>query len=335
MSRNQKFFEGMRSFVTFFLIFGLWPSWKEISDYKIVLIGYSIFSILLVVGVFISAIVVNKVLDDNTLSTAIAYSFLLSILATHLIIVLQALFYRKTLVRLMNKFAYVDKLFSNKLQIQISYGKECKAMWIRFVLLLSTFVLIKLMLIAHLHQTSRLSIFWYHCLFSIWLLRLRCVQVLFFIYLLRSRLLLVNGKLKEILTAIGVPDDIHDGILSKSKNTIFVLDNLFTRHTVYDRLLYLKQIYAELYEICELINITFGWSLLAITTQAFIDFTSNSYWTFLALEQQTPDIGNAFDCISLLVPIVIILITMAYYCSSCTRSVCSLHVRRLHDFHLN
>lgn len=53
----------------------------------------------------------------------------------------------------------------------------------------------------HLHYLERLSSFWYHCLFSIWIMRLRCVQVLFFAFLLRSRLILVNDKIEEILTA--------------------------------------------------------------------------------------------------------------------------------------
>lgn len=322
MTKRKSFFEEMRSFVAFFLIFGLWPSWKETTEHQSLLIGYSIFSISLVFGVFLSAIIVNKVLEDNTLSTAVAYSFLLSILATHLIIVVQALFYRKALVRLMNKFTYIDKLFTNKLQIYISYTQEKYALWMRFIIILAAFVLIKCALIIHLHYSERLSSFWYHCLFSIWLLRLRGIQVLFFVYSLRSRLVLVNEKLKEILLAIGVPDDINMNCTQiKPKHIVFVLDTSFTRNSIYDRLLNLKQIYAELYEICELINITFGWSLLAIITQAFIDFTSNSYWTFLALEQTKPDISNALDCISLLVPIVIMLSTMAYYCSSCTRSV--------------
>lgn len=320
MSRRKSFFDEMRSFVVFYLIFGLWPSWKELNEYKYLLIGYSIFSISLVFGVFLSAIFINKVLEDNTLSSAVAYSFLLSILATHLVIVVQALFYRKALVRLMNKFTYVDKLFNQKLQIFISYKQERRQLWMRFIIILGILVSIKFALIIHLQWRGQLVSFWYHCFYSIWVNRIRCVQVLFFVYSLRSRLILVNEKLREILSAIGVPDNVNY-IQPKPKNVVFVLDTSFTRHSIYERLLNLKEIYAELYEICELINITFGWSLLAIITQAFIDFTSNSYWTFLALEQPVPDIQHALDCICLLIPIVLMLGTMAYFCSSCSRSV--------------
>lgn len=312
----------MRGFIAFFLIFGLWPTWQT-TKYKKLLVIYSIFSILLVFGIFLSAIYINKVLEDNTLSTAVAYSFLFSILSTHLIIVLQSLFNRKTQMKLIQKFSYVDRLFNTKLQIFLSYQREKKALLIRLSSLLLTFIGVKIALLIHLHYIDRLNSFWYHCLFSIWIMRLRCVQVLFFVYLLRTRLILVNDKVKEILAARNIrtvnTNQLHP--TTDSRNVVFVLDTSNAKYSTYDRLLNLKQIYGELYEICELINITFGWSLLAIITQCFIDFTSNSYWTFLALEQKIPDTANAIDCISLLIPIVIVLSLMAYYCSSCSRYV--------------
>lgn len=303
MTIKTTFIDEMRGFIAFFLIFGLWPTWQT-TKYKSWLVLYSVFSILLVFGIFLSAIYINEVLEDNTLSTAVAYSFLFSILTTHLIIVLQSLLYRKSQTKLIQKFSQVDRLFNTKLHIFMSYRKEKQALFIRFSLLLLLFVAIKVGLMVHLHHMNRLGSFWYHCLFSIWIMRLRCVQVLFFVYLLRARLILVNDKVKEILAA----RNLHTG-------------NTNAKYSTYYRLLNLKQIYGELYEICELINITFGWSLLAIITQCFIDFTSNSYWTFLALEQPVPDTANAVDCIGLLVPIVIILSLLAYYCSSCSRYV--------------
>lgn len=332
MSAKISFFEEMRIFIGIFLIFGIWPTWQT-TRYKYVFIIYSIFSISIVFGIFLSAIYINKVLEDNTLSTAVAYSFLLSILATHLIIVLQSLFYRKSQTKLIQKFSNVDRLFSTKLQIFMSYQKEKTAMFIRFSSLLFAFVSIKVALMFHLHYSGRLSNFWYHCLFSIWIMRLRCVQVLFFVYLMRARLILISDKVKEILAAKANNTNQFD-IIGDTRNIVFVLDTSAAKYSVYDRLLSLKQIYGEIYEICELINNQFGWSLLAIITQCFIDFTSNSYWTFLALEQQTPDIGSAINCVSLLIPIVIILSLMAYYCSSCSRYVIQFHPKsfRIHTY---
>lgn len=322
MVSKTTFFDEMRAFIAFFLVFGLWPSCQTIKFKKILLL-YSIFSIGLVFAIFISAIYINKVTEDSTLTVAVAYSFILSILATHLIIVVQSLFNRKSQMKLLQKFAHVDRLFSTKLQIYISYRKEKSALLIRMLILLTIFVSIKLSLVIHLHQVDRLNSFWYHCLYSIWIMRLRCAQVLLFVYLLRARLILVTEKIRDILStrhlAEGNANDWQP--ITDTRNMIFVLDKSTPKFSTYDRLLNLKQIYGELFEICELINVTFGWSLLAIVTQCFVDFTSNSYWTFLALEQQKPDTGNAIDCISLLIPIIIVLSVMAYYCSSCSRYV--------------
>lgn len=319
MSTKATFSDEMHGFISFFMVFGLWPTWKT-TKYKTYLLAHSIFSILLVFGICLSAIFVNEMLADNTLSTAVAYSFLFSILSTHLIIVLQSLIYRRSKAKLIQKFSHVDRLFTAKLQITIGYRKEKQMLFVRFATLLCTFVAIKIGLMIHLHYLERLGSFWYHCLFSIWIMRLRCVQVLFFVYLLRARLIHVNDKVKEILIIRNL-HTANGNTINDAKSIVFVMDTINSKYSTYDRLLNLKQIYGELYEICELINVTFGWSLLAIITQCFVDFTSNSYWTFLALEQSPPNIANALDCISLLIPIVIILSLLAYYCSSCSRYV--------------
>lgn len=312
----------MRVFIVFFSIFGLWPAWKD-NKYKWLLIIYSCFSILLVFIIVVSAVFFQKVLEHNPLSSAISYSLFFSILATHLIIVVQSLVQRKFQMRLMQKFTHVDRLFHTKLQVPVSYREERRILFLRFVMMLSTFVVIKVALMIHLYSASALDSFWYHCLYSVWVARLRSVQVLCFVHLLRERLILVNHKIKEILTArnlyAGFSNDWHTTY--NRRNSVFILDKSMPRISIYDRLLSLKQIYGELYEICELINITYGWSLLAIIAQCFIDFTSNSYWTFLALEEASADISTAIDCISLLIPVVIVLSLFAYYCSSCSRYV--------------
>lgn len=271
MSQKSHFLDEMGGFNAFFLVFGLFPSWQT-QKYRPFLIVYSIFSILLVFAIFVSAVYIHKVFNDNTLSSAVAYSFLLSILATHLIIILQSLFHRKAQMKLVEKFSYVDHLFNSKLQLFISYRNEKRALFIRLLILLSTFVVIKLGLIIHLYYGRNLNSFWFHCLYSIWISRLRSAQVLFYVYLLRSRLILVNDKVKDILIA----RNRYSGNLNEcqpivnKKNIAVVFDTSSSRFSTYDRLLNLKQIYGELYEICELINVTFGWSLLAIITQCKI-----------------------------------------------------------------
>lgn len=294
MSKRRTFFDEIQWFASLFMVFGLWPAWQN-SKYKVPLAIYSIFTISIPCYIFVSAVFINDVFKDSELTSPVGYSMILSVLATHLIICVQAFCYRNTLLKLTNKFSSVDRLCNTKLQLFISYRKENHALIIRFMIFALALIGVKCVLIFHLQYRGRLGAFWYHCFYSVLINRLRCGQVLFFVFLLRARLALINEKLKEIIIGRSARDSTPNDWrpIVDMKNVIFVLDNAMSKQSVYDRLLHLKQIYGELYEICELINITFGWSLLAMITQCFIDFTSNSYWTFLELEQAQPDIQNA------------------------------------------
>lgn len=93
MSKGKTFFEEIRLFIVFFLFIGVRPSWKN-NKYKWPLILYSIHSITVVFCIFASAILVYDVIEQNTLSNTVAYSFLLSFLSSHLIIVIHYDFFQ-------------------------------------------------------------------------------------------------------------------------------------------------------------------------------------------------------------------------------------------------
>lgn len=233
---------------------------------------------LLVVFICISALFILRIFDDSTLSVAVAYSFVLSGLMAHLIIVAQAFFYRNEQQRLVTKFAYVDELLQKKLRVKIAYDKEKQEILVRILAISFALFAIKIAFFAHMYYRDAFLVnFWLHCMYSVFIMRLRCIQVLVFVLLLRSRINLINRKVKEIL----LTHNRHMGLsstrwtsASNGKEVIFLLDVSTKYHSTYDRLLCIKQIYGELYEICEWINMTFGWSLLAIVTQCFVDFTS-------------------------------------------------------------
>lgn len=56
----------------------------------------------------------------------------------------------------------------------------------------------------------------------------------------------------------------------------------------------------------------FGWSLLAILIQTFIDFTCNWYWVYMPY-----GIGIAVIYINYMIPHVAMLFALVFYCSSC------------------
>lgn len=331
MSKRKTFFEEFRWFIGIFIFFGVWSSWQN-DKHKTLFIINSVFSIHSVFATFVSAIFVFDVINDNSLSNVIAYLLLLSVLATHLVIVMQSLFYRAAQMKLLDKFAYVDHLLNTKLNIMPSYRKQKREILVRIVIFSIALAIIHIGLIAQLYLFEFLDSYWYHNFYSMWIMRLRCIQMLFFVYLLKLRLKLLTKKMQEILDSSNSHDTNHRidkaKTLSNSRNVIFVLDTETsnTKEHLFDRLLFLKQIYGELHEVCELINQTFGWSLLAIFTQSFIEFTSHSYWIFLGMENTSKQYPMSSVSMSLLIPIVLILSTLAYYCSSCARCVSFFYV---------
>lgn len=312
MLKRKAFFQKIRGFIIFFLIFGLHPIWEN-DKYKIILIIYSVASIFSVFAIFLSATIIYDEIVDITLSNAVGRSMQISILATHLIIVTQSLFSRITLKQIILKFVNVDRLLKIRLNNSIAYNQEKRAIFIRILFIIIVLLTIKFIFIIHhsMVVNDRYIRFWIHNLYSIWIMRLRCIQVLFFVYLLRARLNMLIEQLKK--TA-----EESNGKLSPQHIVISTISH--RKRKLFGRMKSVKQIYSELHDTSELINIAFGWSLLAITTESFITFLSNSYWLFRVLEAKM-ETYYILDCIFLITPITIILIIMAYYCSSCSHSV--------------
>lgn len=289
MLKRRTFTSEIREFLIILSIFGLWPS-GHTSKYRFFFAIYSILSMLLAVFICISALFILRIFEDSTLSVAVAYSFVLSGLFAHSVIIAQAFFYRNEQQRLVTKFAYVDELLQKKLRVNLSYDKEKRQILIRILAISFTLFAIKIAFFGHLYLRNAFQLqalgFWLHCMYSVFIMRLRCLQVLVFVLLLRSRINILNTKVKEIL----MTHNRHLGLsstrwtsASDGKEVIFLLDVSTKFHSTYDRLLYIKQIYGELYEICEWMNMTFGWSLLAIVTQCFVEFTSVRLVVFMKI----------------------------------------------------
>lgn len=316
MAIHKKLFNEIRYFIVIFSMFGLWPILPSKPKYNVFLIIFSLVYICFIFGMFWSTFYFTGEKEDHTLSMLVQFSFLMSILIAHFTVILEALINRNAQMNLIEKFSYIDWLLQNKFQLTVSYRKEKNVILIRFATIIFILVFIRTILTFRLNIEHQINNFWFHCTFSIWILRLRFIQVIFFVYMLRNRLRLIRDKLKEFL--------ITSNLYVKSKNRwrfyhdasrVFVLDMSTAKRSLYDRLLNVKQIYGALHEICEFMNIIFGWSLLTIIAQSFFDFSASSYWIYLALDKS--DFTLAADYLIILSPIVILLIVLFYLCSSC------------------
>lgn len=280
MFKHHNFIAEIRTFLAIFSVFGLWPSWHT-SKYRLFHTLYSFLSILVVIGISIAVLMYLDMVENTTLSAGVTYSFILSGLFVHFIIVLQAFFCRKKQHFLINKFAYVDQLLHRNLQVQISYREEKHQILVRILTIGFLLIVIELSFRAQLIYCNAISLeFWLYCFYSELIMRIRCLQVLVFVLLLRSRINIISSKVKEILIAtnrreLKALSTQRPFAATGEDETIFVLDTSNAKYcSTYERLLHIKQIYGELYEVCDWINTIFGWSLLAIVTQCFIHFTN-------------------------------------------------------------
>lgn len=317
MDKSKTYFNEYRNFFIHSAFCGLWPSWKS-SKYTILLLIYSFFQITYIIVFFLFAIW-NFKLPNATLSVIIGHSIFWSILFTHLVVIIEALVNRNAQLRFIEKFASIDRLFKTKLHVVISYDKEKRSIFSRLIVLLVFLFFIRIGLTVHLNYRNQADIYWYQCILSIWIVRTRSNQVLVFVLILRARLHYIFEKLNEIRIGYNLYSRrINQWTIVHDANAHFVLDSIWTKDSIYDRLMSLKQIYGKLYELCEQINNLFGLSLLTIIAQSFMDITTNAYWIFLTIQSLEQDIPRAIDCIFLLVPNVVSMVILSFYCSTCS-----------------
>lgn len=319
MNKQSNLFEEFRGLILLFLIFGLWPSSRN-SKINILLKIHSFFYICLIICILFLALYFKKLYTGHSLSLIVEYSYLCSIVITHTVIITEALVKGDAQIQIMQKISYIDYLFKNKLQMMISYRKEKHSIFIRVTVMVGVAFLIGVGLTIHLSYKNRITNFWYQCIFSVWVLRFRSIQIILFVFLFSTRLRLLRNKIREILPSQSFYNEVKNRwgfLLDDTK--IVVLDSSSTKRSLHNRLLNLKQIYGELYEISEQINMTFGWSLITIIAQNFINFIGHSYWIFCSVKKS--DYTHAIDCFLLLIPVITMLGTIVHYCSSCLRYV--------------
>lgn len=296
------FFKEMRSFFIIFIVFGLWSTWENYK-YKSQINFHSICSVAIVFFCFFSAYFMNKFYIFNSLSNTVANVLYVLIIFTQLIIIAESILQKEAQMKLIQKLTIVDQMFNTKLNKMISYQDEKCEIFIRNSILVLIILFIKFFLSLFTYLTNREFNFMYPSMYPSTVMCFRLIQILYFVCLLRTRLHSLNDELQDIQQTLNMQTD-----QKRSKHSTKISLN---------RLMILKEIYGKLYDICDLINEAFGWSLLVFSTQHFIDFTCNCYWCYFSLFEFRQIIVS----ISLLIPIVTLFGTLSFYCSSCLQSV--------------
>lgn len=318
MSNETVFLKEMRKYFVCFIIFGLWTSWKN-CKFENVLRLYSVLLIKLIFCSFFCAIIFRQFFGNITLSSTIATSLFFTMLSSHFAISIESLYKRKLQEELIAKISLVDQLFRMKMGKCVAYNSDRQELFLRNIIVVLVILFLKVSVAIYSHYQIHLVNFMYPAMYSSWILRLRSLQVIFFVYLTRSRLILIQNELKDIRNTATSHHILEAASVISPENS--------TEISKFETLLSLKEIYETLHDTCELINKTFGWSLLAISLQSFIDFTCNCYWIFFLFGEKQTSIGPTSVCISFLIQNIASFSMLAFYCSSCSQ-----HVRLLFKF---
>lgn len=209
----------------------------------------------------------------NRTDLFISNMFILSQFARAILVLLQCICYRKTYYNIIDTFNKLELFFANQLhhQIQFSILKEGAA----------TKMTIAAIAFAQLLTIEIVSCFIYpkfnQITVQIKLLQMittfTFVHLIFFIdvlcfYLEQLRLVIVRDTNNDrSLDSIGY----H----KYSNKCVFIRTQLKNY----------KSVHFCLWEVGQRINIFFGWSMISILLQAFVDFLYSSYWLFDLLQE--------------------------------------------------
>lgn len=289
----------MRIYFVFFIVFGLWTSWKNI-DQNLSFRVFSLISVPLAFSCFALSIFFNTFHEFDTLYYTMTNLMFGFIHLTHLIIVLES-FLRKSQMDLIERFSRVDDLFAYELNIQMPYQREKWRIFVRIMALTCIEIIAKLSVLGSRVYYGQHYQFFYSIFLPNAIICFRQFEMLFFVYLLENRLKLINIELIKMHK--------YAGLVYSNK--------YYHCQSTFSRILCLKRIYSELFEICEQLRKSFGWSLLLIFVNAFAISAFESYCAYIQIAGVIKPILRLVYALSS----VIILGVLAIYGTFCIKQV--------------
>ena len=151
-------------------------------------------------------------------------------------------------------------MFQNQLLVNVKYEELRKRFYIKFSLVACILIIIQGISIFTIFSGHYFVKYYYHLIIPTFFVRVRCLQNMFYVDLINEKLNLLNQKLHDI---VHKNKDKLAYVIFADKLQDFNGKKPFKK-SLYDQLLVLKQIYGRIWDVSNLINNCFGWSLLGI-----------------------------------------------------------------------
>lgn len=299
------FYKEVNKIILIFQTFSLAPMADNVEWHRLLLQFYSFITFLLLLAIFSTALFLTGIVDQNMKSQTIGAVVFFVQLTTHMIIVIQSYYTREKHLAIFQRITQIDDDFSIKLGTNIDYAnmrkKYYRKIGIYIVVMIGT---IGLLIIHQFREQEAFSIlFLLQICYPKIVLRVSCIQVLFYIDVVRDRL-----------------DMIAEWLRCPTKFSISKIEQTNLNNVEYSEIQLLKQLYGQVWEIGCVVNKCFGWSLLVIVAQHFIQSTIYGYLIFLAIDGAI-SITDAIPAILNGIAVAVILWALCSSAEKCLESV--------------
>lgn len=322
----NNFYNEVKYIILLFQIFATAPFARQ-ENRTLFMQMHSFASFLIISTIFSSALFITGFIRQNSLQSIVNGLIFIGVLITHFFIVIQSYVTRRKQLQIIENISIIDELLLQKLGKCPEHGEQGKRynrnLFTILIVILSSIVISLILIMAR--KDEQLLQYIFQMLYSLIVIRVRCIQIIFYVVVLRDRLKLIADQLIHIINCEVQEREKPLHQISKIGTICFSgirdVQNHNMERLKYEQLLALKQIYSIIWDTSCLLNDCFGWSLLAIFTQYFVRLTTNGYWLFIIFANQWDD-KEKLDTIVDVITILTILWLLCYGCYRCTKSVC-------------
>ncbi|XP_055912902.1 putative gustatory receptor 39b [Eupeodes corollae] len=251
-------------------LFGLAP-FSEKRTVQLILIIYSYLLSLTLVITYIFTFSLEIEDNGRVLSNVASSILFASQVLAHLVNLIESSNKQLSQTQFFVKIKEFDDLFRLELHYRVNTQNIEKKLIRKY------FVVAIIIIFCYLVNMYSVSthLYFYGGFASVATLRIRFVQEEVYLELLNARFDILSTKLQQI-------------IISKDGKNCGFLDMNYELIGHPKKLMLLKESFTKLYEAVEYFNNSFGLSLLFSISSYFLDFTCNSYWLLLTMDNKRP-----------------------------------------------
>lgn len=280
---------------------------------------WSVFSIILLILLTIHGFVDSDfyIASHTSIGKTIIFIKLFGVRLGHIIILIESFVQRKELMEIVNILSDIDATLLKRLAVDVGHKDLRKLILKCLISFFVVFLFIEVIVLIITLNISSITFltFWLARLFSFSIMCLRYFQIIIFIYITQSRLLIINSNLTKLDNETFF--DSHEkfvstiGLLQEDNRNVLKMQQ--KKFTNFDQITILRKLFGKLWDVSNLINNCFGISLLVCIGNDFGTVTLNGYWMYLS-HKKSKDLAIVWSTALWSIPHITCLFLIARFC---------------------